>query len=184
MSLTLLSLHSDVLKYILTAVIGRDTYSIARLAINKHIYSVANEVWFAMVRGRLLSDGITGAQETRNLLCNVVTSASPDRIHDITLYADGGYYIACNLELRIRINLPCVSIFTQRYNIDYKVIPSLYTAGYRFPIMHCFTRSLPASGGAHYCVDEQSNENSSRNKRIIAQMMHRILPELADLFTY
>ncbi len=182
-SITLATLHIDVLGCILTKVIERDTYSIARLSINKHIYSVANEVWFAMVRGRLMYTGIATIAEMRVALC---CTPAPREVRMVSLYTNDIDALS-NIELQMHLKYPSRYIYTHQYGIDYIALNCPQPG--KEPIFIAWSQCMRIDGGMISMSDSRMgstlrSEWAQTARRNMGQMMRRILPELADMFTY
>ncbi len=180
---TLTAMCPEVLECILTEVIGQNTYSIGGLIINKHIYSVANTLWFAMVRGRLKFAHVNNIQEMVALL---YAAQLPDTMSEVGLYTNDDETEHCDAELRLQINELDRCIYTRHYCICYSDVDKNNDEGPRFtPWDYYYTRTAEYMSVEYIALDEHvQSESSLTHRRNMGQMMHRILPELAGLFSY
>ncbi len=177
MSLTILC--QDLLKRILAAVIGQNTYSIAWLTINKHIYSVANEVWFAMVRDRLVCTGAVNMQEMEAAVCNTTTA---NHSYEVLLYANDSL-LTPSLELKLRFTFPCAGMFVYRDVPGRSIQIGPSGVKFRHIITLCFTRVMDGLGMVKFIIDNRSRmDHNPRDRHKAISMMCRILPEITHLF--
>ncbi len=186
---TLDTVCTDILEHIIVNAIHIDLYSLGGLAVNKHIMTVVNEVWRKYITVRLKSHMGVDIEHIRGSLLH--GSNYINKYYSFHIYRSTSGILNTLEFLIVITDGNQVSVTTRHYNVIYVMQPNtLYksptiTNPERIPHERESYHRIEINSAVIYKGehDPQSPISIAR-RRQMGQLMRRMMPEIADIFTF